>query len=103
MYVCYIRMLCTYVMYVCYVRVCVRTYVRVYVLYFVRVPNETDTTKYLDFEEFLQQSYRILAKPYNTFFEDFPEISVQILCCLRINITRRPRKFQPMILLYFQL
>ena len=56
-------------------------------LYFVHVPNETDTTKYLDFEEFLQQSYRIFVKPYNTFFEDFPEISVQILCCLRYKCT----------------
>ena len=40
-------------------------------LYFVRVPNETDTTKYLDFEEFLQQSYRIFVKPYYTFFRGF--------------------------------
>jgi len=63
MYVCYVRRLCT----------CVCTFVRVYVctLYFVRVPNETKTTKYWDFEEFLQQSYRIFVKRYNTFFRGF--------------------------------
>ena len=49
---------------------CVYVFARIR-LYFVRVPNETDTTNYLDFEEFLQESYRIFVKPYNTFFRGF--------------------------------
>ena len=49
MYVGYTRRLCTCVCVCAYVCARVR-------FYFVRVPNETDITKYLDFEEFLQQS-----------------------------------------------
>ena len=51
---------------------------------FLEVSVECSTTKYLDFEEFLQQKVTgFSSNPTTRFFEDFPEISIQILCRLR--------------------